>query len=115
MTRTVEAVCENGALKPVQPVDLLNGTRVQVWLPVYHVYEKGIFKPQEPVDLVEGQRVQVTLPFPVGPATPEEVEEILRLGQAVYEGLTDEDIAEIEACFTRREGPTSPAEEEKHS
>jgi predicted DNA-binding antitoxin AbrB/MazE fold protein len=67
------------------------------------VYENGVFRPLQPVELAEGQRVQVTLPLPpAGPISPEKARELLREAQQVYEGLTDEEIAEIESCFTPR-------------
>jgi predicted DNA-binding antitoxin AbrB/MazE fold protein len=69
------------------------------------VYENGVFKPLQPVELDEWQRVQVYLPFEGkrGPASPEEVDEIMRQAHEVYEGLSDEDIAAIEASFSSRQ------------
>ncbi len=61
------------------------------------VYEGGVFRPLEPVDLVDGLRVRITLSPATGPHTPEQIDAALRLGHRVYEGLTDEEIAEIEA------------------
>ncbi len=71
------------------------------------VYENGVFRPLEPVHCEEGQRVEVYLPYEgkTGPATPEEVEEIMRQAHSVYEGLSEQDIADIEACFTKRPKP----------
>ena len=54
-----------------------------------------IFKPLQPVELAEGQRVQVTLPLPPpGPVSPEKAREILRFfpaskGRAGLMGLTE--------------------------
>ncbi len=67
------------------------------------VYENGVFKPVRSVDLAEGQRVRVLLPVsPVGPVTPERAEEILRQTQALYEGLTEEEIAAVEGIVLER-------------
>jgi predicted DNA-binding antitoxin AbrB/MazE fold protein len=66
------------------------------------VYEGGVFKPLVPVELPEGQRVQVTVPLPpLGPATPKEVEEMMRLAASVFEGLSDEQIDEMEKTWRR--------------
>jgi predicted DNA-binding antitoxin AbrB/MazE fold protein len=79
------------------------------------VYENGVFKPLQPVKLEEGQVVQLYLPSERRPrvATPEEVEEMMRLARKVYEGLTDAEIAEVEACFTRRTSSSDTTREEK--
>lgn len=67
------------------------------------VYENGVFKPLESVQLEEGQRVQVYLPYEPGsgPTTPEEVADMIRLAHSVFEGLSDQDIAEIESSWKR--------------
>ena len=58
------------------------------------VFERGVFKPLEPVELPEGQ--SVTLSFVPHKLTREEAEaEVAEMGK-VYEGLTDEEIAEVE-------------------
>lgn len=79
------------------------------------VYEQGVFKPLQPVLLEEGQRVQIYLPAEgkLGPATPEEVEEIMRSAHQVYEGLSDEDIEEIEAGFSSRSAENPRKEEQR--
>lgn len=56
------------------------------------VYEHGMFKPIHPEDLnlAEGQRVRIIVERRL---TPEEMTE---LAASVYEGLPEEEIAEIE-------------------
>jgi predicted DNA-binding antitoxin AbrB/MazE fold protein len=61
------------------------------------VYENGAFKPLEPVPLVEGVRVRLTISPPAGPLTEEQARASLRLGQRVLEGFSDQEMAEIEA------------------
>jgi predicted DNA-binding antitoxin AbrB/MazE fold protein len=65
------------------------------------VYENGVFRPLQPVDLAEGQRVQVEMPSPAagGPISAEEAEQIMRRLERVGEGLSDEEIAVIEAAI----------------
>jgi len=77
------------------------------------VYENGVFKPLEPVDLVNGLRVHITLSAPEGPLTKEQIQGMLRLGQRAYEGLTEENIQEIEASFERPHGAATPKEGEQ--
>jgi predicted DNA-binding antitoxin AbrB/MazE fold protein len=76
------------------------------------VYENGVFRPLEPVDLVDGLRVHITLSHAVGPLTEDQVQAMLRLGERVYEGLSEEEIAEIEECFSRRDSVPTPAKED---
>jgi predicted DNA-binding antitoxin AbrB/MazE fold protein len=66
------------------------------------VYENGVFKPLEPIELPEGQRVEVTIPYIFRPITEEEVEERLRETQQLFEGLTEEEIAKVEASVLER-------------
>jgi predicted DNA-binding antitoxin AbrB/MazE fold protein len=79
------------------------------------VYEQGVFKPLQPVVLEEGQYVAIYLPAEgkSGPATPEAVEEIMRIARQVYEGLSDEDIDEIEAGFSCRSVRNTKNEEKR--
>lgn len=56
------------------------------------VYQNGVFTPLEPLDLPEHLRVQITIQVP-STQTPED---ILQGWRSVYEGLSDEDISEIE-------------------
>lgn len=63
------------------------------------VYESGLIKPLEPLDLPEGRRVTVTIEAPEEALSPEET---LALAHRVYEGLSEEEIAEIEAVALDR-------------
>lgn len=62
------------------------------------IYENGVLKPLQPLNLSDHQRVSITIDLPVT-ETPEEA---LRLWQKVYEGLSPEDIAEVEAIALDR-------------
>ncbi len=57
------------------------------------IYEQGILKPLKALDLAEHQRVRLTIHEP--PA--ENPDDALDAWQGVYDGLTDEDIVQIEA------------------
>jgi predicted DNA-binding antitoxin AbrB/MazE fold protein len=57
------------------------------------VYEDGVLKPLSALDLREHQRVRVT----VDVAADEQPEEALRAWLAVYDGLAEEDVDEVEA------------------
>ena len=57
------------------------------------IYEQGMLKPLEALDLPEHQRVKLTIHEP-GEESPDEQ---LDAWQSVYDGLTDEEIAQIEA------------------
>lgn len=62
------------------------------------IYEQGMLKPLEALDLPEGQRVRLAIYEP-GEKSPDEQ---LDAWQSVYEGLTDEEIAQIEAVAIDR-------------
>ena len=62
------------------------------------VYEHGTLRPLAPIDLAEGERVEVTVERSRPQAT---FEEIAALARAVYEGLSEEEIDEIEKEFHR--------------
>ena len=62
------------------------------------VYEKGVFRPLQSPELSEGQRVRLEVETPPG----ETVEDILELAANVYEGLSDEQIDEIERVVLDR-------------
>lgn len=62
------------------------------------IYEQGILKPLEALDLPEHQRVRLTIHEP--PA--ESPDDALDAWQGVYDGLTDEDIVQIEALACDR-------------
>lgn len=61
------------------------------------IYEDGVLKPLQPLALVEHQRVLVTID-----ESSESPEEALKDWQQVYEGLSEEEIAEIEAIVLDR-------------
>jgi predicted DNA-binding antitoxin AbrB/MazE fold protein len=69
------------------------------------IYEQGILKPLEALNLPEHQRVRLTIHEPLA----ESPDDALGAWQGVYDGLTEEDIAQIEALacdrshFMRRE------------
>lgn len=60
------------------------------------IYEGGVFKPLEPVDLAEHERVRLTIE--AAAVSEQQVEEMLELAFATYEGLTPEEIQQIEAA-----------------
>ena len=64
------------------------------------VYENGSFRPLETVELTEGQRVTLSVE-PVAMSLSE-AEAQLRQWRKVYEGLSERDIAEIEAIALDR-------------
>lgn len=57
------------------------------------IYQNGMFKPLEPVseEITEGKKVRMTLE-----SENEEMNPIIRLAQNFYEGLSKEEIDEIE-------------------
>lgn len=57
------------------------------------IYEQGMLKPLEALDLPDHQRVRVTI-YELGEESPDEQ---LDAWQSVYDGLTDEEIGQIEA------------------
>jgi predicted DNA-binding antitoxin AbrB/MazE fold protein len=68
------------------------------------VYENGVFKPLQPVQLEEGQRVQVSVPSRPEPGTieEEEVEEKMRrLGYKAFEDVPDEEWGKISEGWKR--------------
>ncbi len=63
------------------------------------IYENGVLRPLEKPDLTENQRVVLELVESRNDVT---VDEYLALCHKVYEGLSDEDIAEVEAVALDR-------------
>lgn len=61
------------------------------------IYEDGVLKPLTPLQLPEHQRVSVTIED-----LPESPEEGLKAWGQVYEGLSDEEIAELETIILDR-------------
>lgn len=56
------------------------------------VYENGVFKPLNPPELPEGQHVRLEIE-----TTPEEgPDDMLELAARVYQGLSDQQVNEIE-------------------
>ncbi len=70
------------------------------------IYEDGVLKPLQPVQLPEHQRVLLAI-RPLPQLSPDE---ILELAQQVYAGLSEEEIAEIEAIALDRSNFMKPAE-----
>lgn len=62
------------------------------------VYEKGVLTPLDSLDLPERQRVTIIIRVPAA----EGPDEALEAWQQVYEGLSDQDIAEIERIALER-------------
>ncbi len=63
------------------------------------IYENGVLRPLEKPDLLENQRVVLEL---VESHPDKGVEEYLGLCHKVYEGLSDEDIADVEVIALDR-------------
>ena len=64
------------------------------------LYERGVFRPLQPVELEDGRRV--TLSVEPGPLSAQEAKCYLSRWREVYEGLSEADIAEVEAIATDR-------------
>ena len=62
------------------------------------VYENGVFRPLVPLEelLTEGQKVRLRVERPLSP------KEMTELAASVYEGLSEEEIAEIEKIILDR-------------
>ena len=73
------------------------------------VFEKGVFRPKKPVKLREGQDVKVEV-VPQA-LTKEEAKALLREWQELFEGLSDEEVAEITDFRRRREQFLTPRDE----
>lgn len=70
------------------------------------IYEDGVLKPLTPLQLPERQRVILA----IRPLPQLDPDEILELAHQVYAGLSDEEIAEIEAIALDRSNFMRPAE-----
>jgi predicted DNA-binding antitoxin AbrB/MazE fold protein len=77
------------------------------------VYEDGAFRPLETVDLQEGQHV--ALAFEPMAITREAAEAELRAWQRVYEGLSDQEIAEVEAIALDRRQSSRESKDESET
>lgn len=62
------------------------------------VYQGGVFKPVSPPELPEGERVRLT----VERVTQTKPDDILKLASRVYDGLSQQDIDEIEDMARHR-------------
>jgi predicted DNA-binding antitoxin AbrB/MazE fold protein len=105
--RALDLGCGAGRVAPGTAGCRRNGWSIYFWSEatvlaqlIDAVYERGNFKPLEPAKLPEGQRV--TLSVEPMALTPEEAEAQLRAWHTVYEGLSDADIAEVEAMALDR-------------
>ncbi|MBU1728314.1 antitoxin family protein [Patescibacteria group bacterium] len=64
------------------------------------IYENEVFKPLNHLDLSEGQHVRLVVEM----FTQDKADEMLELAAQVYEGLSDQDVDEIERmALNRRE------------
>ena len=66
------------------------------------VYENGVFKPLQPVKLEDGQRVQVYLPYEPEFGTDADPETKLRQTQELFAGLSEKEASEIERLILDR-------------
>jgi predicted DNA-binding antitoxin AbrB/MazE fold protein len=62
-------------------------------------YHDGVLEPLEPLTLADETEVQVT----VETATPVSAEDILQRAARVYQGLTAEEVAQVEAIALDRQ------------
>jgi len=72
------------------------------------VYEHGVFRPEEPVDLPEGERVSLR----VSRQEAHTAAKKLRAWQRVYEGLTPEEVDDLERIALDRTRFFSPSDDE---
>ena len=63
------------------------------------IYENGVFTPLEPLDLPERQRLLITIRLPAA----EDPDQALKAWQQVYEGLSEQEVAEIESISLDRD------------
>jgi len=62
------------------------------------IYENGVLTPLESLDLPEHQRLVITIRLPA----TEDHDQALEAWHQVYEGLSEEEIVEIESIALRR-------------
>ena len=62
------------------------------------IFENGVFRPLTPPALPEGKRLRIRME----PATSATPEEILKLAASVFDGLSDEEVDEVERIATNR-------------
>ena len=63
------------------------------------IYENGVFTPLESLDLPERQRLLITIRLPA----TEDPDQALKAWQQVYEGLSEQEVAEIESISLDRD------------
>jgi predicted DNA-binding antitoxin AbrB/MazE fold protein len=68
------------------------------------IYEKGVFRPLTRPGLVEGQHVHLA----VETARDESPDDLLELASQVYQGLTNEQLDQIECIALDRRGFFAP-------
>ena len=73
------------------------------------VFEDGVLRPLKPLDLEDHQRVEVTVTSV--PSPPRSPEEILAAWHCIYEGLSPEEVAEVERIALDRSHFSSGAGE----
>lgn len=62
------------------------------------IFEDGVFRPLNPFSAADGTRVHLQVETDDSPST----KEVLDLAASVYEGLSPEEVAEIEKHIQRR-------------
>lgn len=62
------------------------------------VYENGVFKPIRAPEIPQGQQVRLE----IEPLTEPSAEDMLKLAAQVYQGLSEQDIDEIDAMTRQR-------------
>jgi predicted DNA-binding antitoxin AbrB/MazE fold protein len=83
------------------------------------IYEEGVLKPLKPLELEEHTKVRIqiltkTYPQPLAePLEPDEIKQILELARASYEGLSEEQKSVIEGAKFDRTRPGSSSGESK--
>lgn len=66
--------------------------------PIEAVFENGVFRPLKPPDIQDGQQVLLD----VEPCSQKPAEDLLALAARVYQGLSENDIDEIESIALDR-------------
>jgi predicted DNA-binding antitoxin AbrB/MazE fold protein len=79
--------------------------------PFEAVYENGVFRPLEPLPLTDGLKVSLTLGPAKTPLTPEQAQALMRLGHAIFEGFSDEELSELEADILGARGSQEAAKD----
>lgn len=101
MPKVITAVYEQGVFKPSETVNLPDGAKVQLV-----VWDEEA--PLETVVLHSSRQKHIIVMEQVRVREDLSVEEQVRERQRVYEGLSDEEIAEVERiAFSSRRGLTS--------